>query len=385
MEGWLDGNAVQLLENGVRYFPAVLQDIHTARSEIFVESYIFADDRIGRTMVSALCAAAARGVQVHVLVDGFGGRGFVATLMPALLQGGVEVLIYRRELRQLSLRRHRLRRLHRKIILIDRRIAYVGGINIIDDYEPGGPQHPRYDYAVRVEGPLLGPITASVLHVWRLLSWLHLRRGKLPRMKTYAGPASAGRVRARFVIRDNWRHRRDIEDAYLAAMQLAREEIVIACAYFFPGRRFRQALVDAARRGVKVTLLLQGVTDHPLLTYATRALYPDLLSNGIRLFEYQRSQLHAKVAVVDNRWATVGSSNIDPFSLLLAREANVIIDDVNFATHLRQSIGKAIEEGGVEWCEAGWSKLSWTHRLTLWCAARCVRIAIGVAGYGERH
>lgn len=142
---FLAGNAVALLESGQQYFPALEAAIERAELEIFVQSYIFEDDRSGRRIADALARAAARGVAVRVMVDGFGGRSFVAGLESRLRDAGVQVLIYRRELRRFSLQRHRLRRLHRKLVVIDGCEAFVGGINIIDDYEPHGVQHPRYE------------------------------------------------------------------------------------------------------------------------------------------------------------------------------------------------------------------------------------------------
>lgn len=381
----VDGNAVALLENGTEFFPALLTEIERAEREIFLETYIFDNDGTGSRVAAALRRAAGRGVKVRVLVDGFGGRAFVSHVMEALITGGVEVLIYRRELRALSMRRHRLRRMHRKLVVIDGRVAFVGGINILDDIDVGGPPHPRYDYAVRVEGPLLAAITHAAHHLWWLVSWASLRRRspRRPSMPPRARPA--GTLRAAFVIRDNLGHRRDIEDAYLDAIAAAEREIVIASAYFFPGRRFRQALVDAARRGVDVILLLQGLADHPMLAGATRALYPHLLAHGIRLFEYHRSYLHAKVAVVDRRWATVGSSNIDPFSLLLAREANVVVDNHGFAGELRESLRRAMTEGARELRHEDWRRLPTLRRLRSWFAYQLVRLAIGLAGFGGKH
>lgn len=385
MTDWLHGNAIELLESGQQYFPALEASIDAAGREIFLQSYIFSDDAIGRRIATALCRAARRGVAVRVLVDGFGGRDFVHRLMPLLQQDGVEVLIYRRELRLLSLRRHRLRRLHRKIVVIDGREAYVGGINLTDDFDTPEAIFPRHDYAVRVEGPVLGAIVESVHRLWRLVSWAGFRRRVHQPLLAPAQTAVAGRLRAAFVVRDNLRHRHAIEEAYLAAIEGARSEIVIANAYFFPGRRFRHALVEAAQRGVRVVLLLQGVGDHPVQLHATRALYPFLLEQGIRLFEYHRSHLHAKVAVVDRCWATVGSSNIDAFSLLLAREANIVIQDEGFAAQLGASLAEAMRDGAREQLAAEWRRLPLLRRAANWLAYQLVRIAIGIAGYGGRH
>lgn len=382
---FLAGNAVALLENGQQYFPALEAAIDRARSEIFLQSYIFESDRTGRRIAAALVRAAARGVAVRVMVDGFGGRSFVSTLMPELVDAGVQVLIYRREVRLLSLQRHRLRRLHRKLVVVDGREAFVGGINIIDDYASHGVPHPRYDYAVRIEGPLLGPILASAHRLWWLVAWASFRRREYHPLRAEARVTPAGKIRAAFVLRDNLRYRRAIEEAYLVAIERAEREVLIANAYFFPGRRFRQALAEAAARGVRVTLLLQGLADHPMQAYATRALYPYFLSCGMRLYEYHRSHLHAKVAVIDGHWATVGSSNIDAFSLLLAREANVVIDDTGFAAQLRASLAAAIEAGARELRTEDWQRLPAMRRALSWVAYQLVRLAIGLAGLARRH
>lgn len=387
MNGFVPGNSVVLLEGGSMFFSALVRAIESALEEIHLESYIFENDHTGRRVANALCDAARRGVRVHVLVDGFGGRSFVATLMSELVSAGVQVLVYRREIRAFSLRRHRLRRLHRKVCVVDAQLAFVGGINIVDDILPNGPPHPRHDYAVQVQGPLVREIVASARRLWWLVSWASLRRRREPSPVPRSGPVQpvAGPVRAAFLIRDNLRHRRDIEDAYLDAIAGAQSEIVIASAYFFPGRQFRQALTDAARRGVRVILILQGLSDHPVLAYASRALYPYFLSCGVRLFEYGQGILHAKVAVVDSRWATVGSSNIDPFSLLLAREANVMVEDEPFASQLRASLALAMLEGAEEHHLDSLRRLPLTRRLASWIAYQFVRAAIGIAGFGGRH
>ena len=381
---FLPGNRIALLETGSAYFPALLEAIDAAACELYLETYLFEDDDTGRMIAAALARAARRGVAVHVLVDGFGAREFPQTLMPALEASGARVLIYRRNISPLTLRRHRLRRLHRKLAVIDARLAFVGGINLIDDMHTPGQAPPRYDYAVRVEGPLLAPIHASVRRLWDLVAWANFRR----RLRVHAYPAviagPCGGMRAAFVVRDNLRHRRDIEDAYLGAIETAKKEIVLANAYFLPGLRFRHALMDAARRGVRVIVLLQGRVEYVLLHYATQALFGALLSSGVRIFEYHRSFLHAKVAVIDGRWATVGSSNIDPFSLLLAREANVVVREEGFAGELRASLEAAMVAGAQELKREAWRREPWHARLARWLAYSMVRLMIGIAGYGGK-
>ncbi|WP_126447572.1 cardiolipin synthase ClsB [Sterolibacteriaceae bacterium J5B] len=379
---FLPGNRITLLETGAQYFPALLAAIDAAQHSIQLETYIFAADTTGRAVSTALAAAAQRGVAVRVLVDGFGARDFPDGVGREIVSAGGQVEIYRPELARLSLRRNRLRRLHRKLAVIDGRLAFVGGINIIDDEDTPG-LGPRFDYALRIEGPLVAPICASMLHLWRLVDWARLgRRPPKAPLDPCGQPAAIGDVAAAFVVRDNLRHRRDIEQAYLEALTGARRDVLIANAYFLPGRRFRHALIDAARRGCHVTVLLQGQVEYALLHYATQALYGQLLDNGIRIFEYRKGFLHAKVGAIDGDWATVGSSNIDPFSLLLAREANVIIEDGRFTDLLRASLERAIREDAVEITAAEFRRRGRLARTLRWLAYGLVRLMLGVTRYG---
>jgi cardiolipin synthase len=379
---FLPGNRLALLETGAQYFPALLDAIAAARRSIQLETYIFADDATGRRVTAALADAARRGINVRVLVDGFGARDFAHGLGREIVAAGGAVEVYRPEAARLKLRRNRLRRLHRKLAVIDGRIAFAGGINLIDDEDTPG-LGPRFDYAVRVEGPLVVPMCASMLHLWRLVGWARLRR-RPPKPAPDACPpaAAVGDVAAAFVVRDNLRHRRDIEEAYLDALAAARHDVLIANAYFLPGRRFRHALIDAARRGCHVTVLLQGQVEYALLHYATQALYGQLLKNGVRIFEYRAGFLHAKVGAIDGDWATVGSSNIDPFSLLLAREANVIVKDARFNAALRTSLGRAIAEEAVEITAAELRRSGWLARTARWLAYGLVRLLLGATRYG---
>ena len=186
------------------------------------------------------------------------------------------------------------------------------------------------------------------------------------------------------VLRDNFRYRRAIEREYLEAIAQARSEIVVANAYFFPGRRLRAALVAAARRGVRVTLLLQGRVEYRLQHYASQALYDELLRGGIALFEYRASFLHAKVALADD-WVTVGSSNIDPFSLLLAREANVVVRDAAFAERLRDRLQAAIVEGSRPVHARHHAQRPWPVRVMNWFAFGVLRLGVALSGRASKY
>jgi len=381
-----EGNRLTLLRNGAEYFPALEAAIRGARREVFLETYIFADDESARRITDALIDAAGRGVAVHVLVDGFGSRD----LMPSdlgyrFLAAGVKFLVFRPEVRWFQFRRQRLRRMHRKIVVADARVGFVGGINIIDDMHTPGHMPPRFDFAVRVEGPLVAHMQEQAERLWTRVAWVRLHRRWRVRLRAELDFARKGTQRAALLVRDNLRHRSDIEDAYLEAIHGAREEIIIANAYFFPGRRFRQALVAAARRGVRVVVLLQGRVEYVLLHYASRALYGMLLDAGVEIHEYYKSFLHAKVAVIDGHWSTVGSSNIDPFSLMLAREANVVALDREFAAELRQALQRALEIGARVVPKKRWFRKPLSTRIAIWIAYAAVRLLMGVFGYADKH
>jgi cardiolipin synthase len=299
-----------------------------------------------------------------------------------LQDAGVVVRVYRPLVTGWRADLRSLRRLHRKLAVIDARIAFIGGMNLIDDFEPVRCARPRLDFSVEVRGPLLAPLHAGVRQLWRLVALTQLRTGeRLPPIEP-SWPTD-GHVRAALVVRDNLAHRRTIEHVYLGALALAREDIVLASAYFLPGRRFRKLLRHAAARGVRVRLLVQGYTDHPFYQAAARALYRDLLAAGVEIHEYRASELHAKAAVIDGQWATVGSSNLDPFSLLLAREANIVVDDAGFAGVLRQRLQSAIETGAQQLNAADWQRRSWPRRMLSWLAYGGVRMLVGLAGFGR--
>lgn len=383
--GFVAGNRVQLLESGGEYFPALIAAIDAAAHEVHLETYIFSDDATGRQVAAALALAARRGVAVRVLVDGFGAREFAAGLGASLAADRVEVMTYRPELGQTRIRRHRLRRLHRKLTVVDGATAFVGGINVLDDFDGGESAAARFDYAVRIEGPLVPRVHAATRQVWRLVRWARFGRRPPPPAPLPAAPAVGGTMEAALLVRDNLRHRRDIEHAYLQAILGARREILIANAYFFPGRRFRKALLAAAKRGVSVRLLLQGRVEYVLQHYATQSLYGRMLAAGVRVFEYQTAFLHAKVAVVDGKWATVGSSNIDPFSLLVAREANVVVRDAGFAGALQTSLEAAMQGSAKEIRAEDHGERSWLVRLASAAAYALVRILVGATGYGGKQ
>lgn len=364
-----DGNRVDLLNSGAQFFPALLAAIDGAQQEVFLESYIYAEDETAARVTAALAAAARRGVAVRIMVDGFGARDMPDRYRAALAAAGAELQVYRPPLWWEPVRG--LRRMHRKITVIDQKLAFVGGINIIDDWNTPHEVPPRYDYSVRIAGPLVFDVAGATWHLWSIVSYAALRRRAS--RATLPSPAPAGGVRARLLVRDNLAHRRDIEHAYLGAICGAQSSILLAMAYFLPSTQVYNALAAAARRGVKVRILLQGPSDHAMLKRASEFLYRRLHLASIDVVEYRKSFLHAKVAVIDGAWATVGSSNLDPFSLLLSREANVEIHDAAFATQMEAQIDAAIRDGGEAITADTLSRFGWFVRLKQWASYRFAR------------
>lgn len=383
MKGYTAANQITLLRNGGQYFPALETAIDGAQREVHLQTYIYELDDIGRLIGEALKRAVTRGVRVYLLLDGFGSKDLPKAYVSELLAVGIEVQFFRPKISPWTLKRNRLRRMHRKVVVIDDNCAFVGGINIIDDYNTPGRVSPRVDYAVCVQGPLLAAIKHSVATMWRRVCWAYLQKTHFVE-HVYKRPPHAGNMQAALVLRDNLLHRHDIEQAYLLAMAKAQTEIVIACAYFLPGLRFRWALRNAAKRGVRVVLLLQARVEYTLLDFASHAMYSSLLRCGIEIYEYQKSFMHSKVAVIDGHWATVGSSNIDLFSFLMAREANVVVEDIGFAAELRDDLQQAIDSGALQITWDAWQHGHFTKRFLSWVAYGLTRLMMGIAGYSDR-
>lgn len=386
------GHTLTLLQGARELFPRLIKVLDQAEHDVWLASYIFDLEASSAQVAQALTQAAARGVQVHVLVDGFGSNGRVAALRRTWMDTAVAFEVFRPLDRWTAwFQTSQLRRLHQKLCVIDGQTAFVGGINVLDDHwDAQGRQHAegRLDFAIQVQGPLVEQVRRIIQALWtrsrmghdwrdelaliaasqeplqrtlqlmrelrtvppgvlrsqgrRVVDWVRRSTvGALPPPGWTDPPGPA--AQAALLVRDNVTQRRSIERAYVQAIRRAQVQVDLACAYFYPGRAFRRALAGAAQRGVRVRLLLQGKPDYRLAAWAARALYQDLLRQGVLVYEYTHAHLHAKVAVVDGQWATVGSSNIDPLSLLLNLEANVAVWDPTFARALAEKLDEAFE------------------------------------------
>jgi cardiolipin synthase len=388
---WKSGNTITLLENAVQLFPTLCEAFDHATLSIHLETYIFRLDDAGKKILHHLILAALRGVKVRVVLDGFGCAAQDQEIQAQLHAAGAVCRIYRPEPKSFGLKGFdalRLRRLHRKIVIVDGQTAFLGGINFEDDYSDNDPTvrstDPRFDFAVKVKGPVVQDAIHALDILWLRLVHAHKKTRIRPPRHQPDSASPAGNITAALVLRDNLRFRKSIESAYLTAIAAAKHDIVIANAYFLPGHVLRKSLIAAAKRGIRVRLLLQGKIEYQLQYHATRWIYDQFLKQGIEIYEYIPSFLHAKVAVMDD-WATVGSSNLDPFSLLLAREANLMIQDAGFAAQLRQSLELAMSRGSRVIEHSLYSRRGWLTQAGDAMAYFLLRLGVALSGKNEDY
>ena len=403
---------LRLLRGGEQLFPALIEAIDAARAEVRLETYIFEFAGSVLPVAEALERAALRGVAVQIVVDGVGTGDVPAAWQQRWQQAGVHWRIFNPARGWRLLLPKRWRRMHRKLCVVDAEIGFCGGINLLDDYyDPnhGALDQPRFDFAVRVRGPLVRDMHDTMARLWARLqvareAGQHDLKGTLQaaRMAALAGtdmgntdfgPADDGPAddgddlrtgaTASLVLRDNVRFRRSIEGVYRVAIAQAKTEILIANAYFIPGVQLQRALLRAAQRGVRITLLLQAKYEYFMQYHASRAVYGVLLNAGIEIIEYEASFLHAKVAVADaegGALSTVGSSNLDPLSLLLAREANVFVRDDAFGAELRTHLLDAMRHAGRKVDVAEHLRRPFVTRTLTWVAYGLMRAMLFVTG-----
>lgn len=351
---------LRLLVNGQQYFKSLASDIDQAEHQVYLETYLLSRDAETEPVLAALDRAASRGVSVLLVVDGFGGRKGLEALEERWSRSGIRWQVFAPGVRVFSPRTWR--RLHRKLVLIDHRLVYVGGINLIGDHvdlNHGPLESPRFDLAVRTSHEsVVNQVRRLAQSTWWRLSWSALMHGRADanelrmlwrRLRPFLRrplerPIAAGRRPIRLLLRDNIRHRHDIERAYYRALSEARHEVLMAMAYFLPTRPLRKRLCNLARRGIRVRLLLQGRVEYWWAHWAQQALVEELVEAGVEVYEYRRSFLHAKVLCVDD-WVTIGSSNVDPFSLMLSLEANLAIEQPAFAQDVLEVLTREIETG----------------------------------------
>ena len=333
----IPGHRVQILFGGAQAYPAMLDAITSARSEILLETYIWAADANGRRFVDAVCIKAQEGVSVRCVVDGAGSFGLVTSdQVERMRSAGVKLCVFH----PVGPWRRRWGwqvRDHRKLLLVDGRVAFAGGMNIGDDYAPtdwGG--RGWNDVQIQVEGPAVHELHRLFEVAWRYASpWtfeLHEGKPALPQTPAIHGSTT----RAQPLAVGKFLNRRSIQRQLTHAIAAARERIWIEAAYFVPNRTLRAYLRRAARRGVDVRVITPHDSDIAFLTYASQATWSTLLRAGVRLYGWLPGMMHAKTICIDGLWSTVGSYNLDSRSLLYNWEVTLAVLDRQVALRLEE-------------------------------------------------
>lgn len=376
-------NEVQLLHCGAEFYPALIAAIEDATRDVYLETYIFALDPTGNEVRRALERAARRGVAIQVITDWLGtGHVTSVRLKELLTEAGIRHRVFNAWfLRGLA-------RTHRKICVVDGEVAFLGGLNINYDFVSDDGfstplPAPRWDFAARLRGPLVEVIYRDAQAQWLYLGGLHLRHRleRLLQARSKRLPTGNAPVQAALVLRDNLRNRYTIQRSYLKALGGARRSALLANPYFAPNRKLRDGLAAAARRGVDVTLLL-GVGQFRIQDAVAHSFYPKLLKSGVRVVEYRKTQLHGKVAVIDDEWATVGSSNWDGLSLFVNHEANLVVRDEAVARDLRRHIERAVADGVVVRMQ-DYTNIPWYERAWYGAAAMIYKAVLRVITLGR--
>ncbi|WP_122663837.1 cardiolipin synthase ClsB [Pseudomonas viridiflava] len=375
---WQDGNSVELLINGEDYFSRVFECIRAARKEVLLETFIIFEDRVGEALQQALIQAASNGAHVVVTVDDYGTSDLSKSFVSRMLAAGVHIQLFDPRPRLMGMRTNLFRRLHRKVVVVDGELAFIGGINYSVDHMSDTGLTAKQDYAVLVRGPIVADIHKSAM---RLLS--EGVRAKVPALRV--ATQHAGSARMLLCERDNEEHTTDIEEQYLLAIRNATQRITIANAYFFPSYRFLRELRNAARRGVKVTLILQGQPDMPFVRVCSRLTYTYLLRDGVKIHEYTQRALHGKVALIDREWSTVGSSNLDPLSLALNLEVNLFIRDQQLNQHLHEHLTGLAAAHSKEMSLRGAARGQWWRAPMIFLSFHFLRHFPAIAGLFPAH
>ncbi len=330
---------IVFLQSGIDFYEKLISIIDSAKKSLHLQMYIIYDDEIGNKVLTSLIQAAQRGVEIYVVVDGFGSRNLTTEYIDKLIDAGINFRFFSRIslFKNLSLGR----RLHHKIVVADNYMALVGGINIADKYHGSEIKEPWLDFALYLKG--------DVCEKLEKICSLIVEKKYNQTQNQNRNPKSLIHPTRISIRQNDWlRNRKQIYQSYKLAFDSAEKSIIIFGSYFLPGLRLRRALEAASKRGVQISIVLAGVSDIPPILNATYYLYHWLLKNNIRIFEWKKSVLHAKIAIVDDHWMTVGSFNLNHLSTLASIELNIDILDDAFAKKSRLFLDKLIEEGCEE-------------------------------------
>ncbi|MDQ3046333.1 MAG: phospholipase D-like domain-containing protein [Bacteroidota bacterium] len=326
-ENYHSAEEVILVYSGEDYFDRLKDLIQSAKSTIHFQTYIFDEDSTGILIADELKNAAKRGVSIHLLIDAFGSGKLTDEFQQALIDSGIHLRMFEPFFSKNTF--HLGRRMHHKIIVSDQKTALIGGINIADKYRGSATEPAWLDYAILIRGEISREAERICFRLLNRKFSNETIESSIPAVKE---------PMVRFRSNDRLRGRNQVSRSYFEAFRQAEKSITLVSSYFLPGKKIRRALKQAASRGIKVTIILAGKSDAPLLRRASYYLYSSLLKRGVELYEWQPSVLHGKLAMVDGKWATIGSFNLNHLSALSSIEMNVDVIDSNFAEKIRLHI-----------------------------------------------
>lgn len=362
---------VRLVHSGNDYFETLENLIHSAKHSLHLQTYIFDEDETGRSIANSLKAAASRGVKIHMMLDGYGSKSLSRKFSKDLRSSGIRLRYFAPFFSSQNI--YFGRRLHHKVIVADKNIALIGGINIADKYHGSATETAWLDYSILIKGSICQEVDNICLHTYgRKLIWKQKKAKKVPK-QIQSDELIAVRIREN----DRLRRKNQISGSYLQAIQNAKKSIYITGSYFLPGTRLRKALIRAAKHGVEVHLIMAGVSDVPVFQSATRWLYDLLLRNGIKIYEWEKSVLHGKVAVVDGNWATIGSFNLNHLSAYGSIELNVDVLNEQFSKSFQLHLKSVIETGCKQVFPIHQNN-HWTAKLKRWAAYQLTRTTIKI-------
>lgn len=336
MNNYYPAKSLKLVFSGSDYFETLEKIINEAKDTIHIQTYIFEIDDTGSAVLLALKNAVQRGVRIYVLADAYGSKSLSKKIISKINSDGINFRLFSPLFSSESI--YVGRRLHHKIVVADKKIALVGGINIADKYHGTAIESPWLDYAVLITGSI-----NEHLHV--LCENLYERKDSASRHIIQAEDKD---ILIKFTRNDWIKGKNEIHKSYLNAMNISEKSVIFIASYFLPGYRFRRSLKNARKRGVSITVILAGKSDMPFLFYAEKYLYPFFLQHNIRILEWKKSVMHAKAVLVDNDWSTIGSYNLNPVSHYLSIELNVEIKNENFSTEFREHINTMLHQNCAE-------------------------------------
>ncbi|WP_300353283.1 phosphatidylserine/phosphatidylglycerophosphate/cardiolipin synthase family protein [Fluviicola sp.] len=365
--------SIELVHSGEDYFSRLKTMISNAQNEVHFQTYIFDNDSTGLEIVEALKEAAARKVKVFVLLDGYGSFKLPKTIFRDLVKHGISIRFFSP---WYSINNFYVgRRLHHKVIVADGEVALIGGINIADKYRGSDSVLPWLDYAVQING------AAFCKPLQQLCGNIYSKENKL-RKRSIISRINNDKGAVIKLLRNDWLNQKnEISNAYLSKLRKADKEVIVVASYFLPGRKFSKVLKRAAKRGVKIKIILSGVSDLPIVMRATRYLYSSLLEQGIELLEWNKSVLHGKLALVDDTWSTIGSFNINHLSSYGSIEMNVEINSSKLLHTIDEHLRDVIEQCETVTFETIKSRWGIIESIKNWMAYFFVRIALVIATY----